>query len=61
MRGLQGSAENALEALHARGVRHGDLVARNLMVAGCEGEGQRVAALDFDCAEVEGQWGVQRR
>lgn len=60
VRGLQGSAEKAVEALHARGVRHGDLVARNLIVAGCEGKGQRVVVVDFDCAKVEGQEGMRR-
>lgn len=60
VRGLRGSAERALQALHGRGVRHGDLVARNMMVASCEGVGERVVVVDFDCAKVEGLEGLKR-
>lgn len=60
VRGLWGSAKKAVERLHSMGVRHGDLVARNLMVDCCEGGGQKVVIVDFDCAKVEGPEGVRR-
>lgn len=54
------SAESALKALHGRGVRHGDLEARNILVAEGDGE-ERVVVVDFDVARVEGKEGVRRQ
>lgn len=57
---LSESAEMAVMALHRKGVRHGDLVARNLQVSICA-EGERVVVVDFDVARVEGTEGEGRR
>lgn len=57
---LRHSAEMAVEALHAKGVRHGDLVGRNMVVSG-EGASERVVLVDFDMAQVEGCEGKRRR
>lgn len=55
VRALWESASTALTALHECGVRHGDLEARNLIVA----EGGGVVMVDFDVAQVRavgGRW-----
>lgn len=57
---LRESAEMAVKALHGKGVRHGDLVGRNMVVSG-EGEEERVVIVDFDVAQIEGREGERRR
>lgn len=49
---LRESAEEAVRSLHAKGVRHGDLVGRNMVVSG-EGADERVVIVDFDVALVQ--------
>lgn len=54
---LWGSAEASLKALHACGVRHGDLEARNIVLA----QDGRVVLVDFDVARVEGSDGARNQ
>lgn len=57
---LRPSAEMAVKALHSKGVRHGDLVGRNMVVSG-EGASERVVVVDFDIAQVEGYEGKRHQ
>lgn len=54
---LWDSTQGALKALHACGVRHGDLEARNIVLA----QDGRVVLVDFDVARVEGSDGARRQ
>lgn len=51
---MRESAEMAVRSLHAKGVRHGDLVGRSMVVSG-EGADERVVIVDFDVAQVGGE------
>lgn len=57
---LRPNAEMALKALHSKGVSHGDLAGRNMLVS-LVGQSQRVVIIDFDVARVEGCEGERRR
>lgn len=57
---LRESAEMAVKALHLRGVRHRDLVGRNMVVSGV-GEEEQGVIIDFDVALVDGKDGERRK